>query len=122
MMRAPAAALFVAALSAGITAGQLRQSPIEADFVEIDAVVVDGKGRPMHGLHQSDFSIREDGKPVTITTFSESSDTVRDDPDSARTLVLLLDDTGVAPVGTQSIQTIARAFVSSAAAVDDVTV
>jgi VWFA-related protein len=122
MMRAPVALLLVAVLAAGATAGQLRQSPIGADFVEIDAVVVDRKGRPMRGLQQSDFSIREDGKPVTITTFSEISGPVRDDPDSARTVVLLLDDTGVAPVGTQSIQIIARAFVSSAAAVDDVTV
>jgi hypothetical protein len=123
MMRASAALLLVvAALSAGNTAGQLRQSPLEGDFVEIDAVVVDGKGKPMHGLQQSDFTIREDGKPVTITTFSEISRGVRDDPDTARTVVLLLDDTGVAPVGTQSIQTIARAFVSGAAAVDDVTV
>ena len=122
MMRAPAVLLLVAALSAGVTASQPRQSAIEADFVEIDAAVVDGKGRPARGLRPSDFSIREDGKPVTITTFSEISGTVRDDPDSARTVVLLLDDTGVAPVGTQSVQTIARAFVSGASAVDDVPV
>ena len=100
----------------------MRQSPPKLDFVEIDVVVVDGKGKPVHGLHQSDFSITEDGKPVTIKTFSEVSGAVRDDPDSARTVVLLLDDTGVPPVGTQAIQTIARAFVSSASRIDEVPV
>jgi hypothetical protein len=99
-----------------------RQRPIagdSADLVEVDAVVVDGKGQPVHGLQQDDFSVREDGKPVTLTTFSEVVPPPQPDPDFARTVVLLLDDTGVAPVGTQTIQTIARAFVSSANEIDE---
>src|SRR4051812_27991550 len=93
-----------------------------ADLVEVDAVVVDGKGRPITGLLQGDFTIRDDGKAVDIVTFAEVTGPLRDDPDTARTLVLLLDDTGVSPIGTQTIQTIARAFVSSAADIDDVSV
>lgn len=101
-----------------------RQQPASDadDFVEIDAVVVDDRGEPVRGLQRGDFSIREDGKPVTITTFTEVTPPLRDDPDFARTVVLLLDDTGVAPMGTQTIQTIARAFVSSARESDELPV
>lgn len=114
--------LFVAVLSAVLAASQVQQPAAGIDFVEIDAAVLDNKGRPIRGLQQDDFTIREDGKPVNITTFSEVSGPVRNDPDSARTVVLLLDDTGVSAVGTQAIQAIARAFVSSAADIDDVPV
>jgi hypothetical protein len=110
----------VAALLAGAPrAVQVRQSA-EAGFVELDAVVVDDRERPVTGLQPSDFSIKDDGKLIAITSFDEVSGPAPADPDSARTLVLLLDDTGVAPVGTQTVQTIARAFVSSASPIDDV--
>lgn len=122
MTRVPAALVFVAALSAVVPASQLRQRSAAVDFVEIDAAVVDGKGRMVTGLVQGDFSIREDGKAVAISTFSEVGAPVANDPDSARTVVLLLDDTGVSPTGTQSVQAIARAFISSAWAFDEVPV
>jgi len=54
--------------------------------------------------------------------FTEVTPPRRDDPDFARTVVLLLDDTGVAAVGTQTVQTIARAFVSSARETDELPV
>jgi hypothetical protein len=113
------------ALAAGLgvaVAGQVKQLATEAEFVEVDVSVVDRRNRPVRGLQQSDFAVREDGKPVTISTFREVSVPGDQDPDSARSLVLLLDDTGVTAIGTQAVQTIARAFISSADAVDDVTV
>ena len=121
MNRAPTVLVVAVLLSALLSA---RQQPASdaGDFVEIDAVVVDDKDQPVHGLQQADFSIREDGKPVTITTFTEVTPPLRDDPDFARTVVLLLDDTGVAAVGTQTVQIIARAFVSSARQTDELPV
>jgi VWFA-related protein len=122
MMRVAAALIVGGSLFVVPHAAAPAQLTTGADLVEVDAVVVDGKGRPIPGLLQSDFTIREDGKAVDITTFAEITGPVRDDPDTARTLVLLLDDTGVSPIGTQTIQTIARAFVSGAADTDDVSV
>jgi VWFA-related protein len=100
----------------------MRQGAPAGDFVEVDVVVVDGKGQPIRGLRQSDFTIRDDGKPVAVTKFVEVSGPDPRDPDSARTVVLLLDDTGVSATGTQSIQIIARAFIASASPIDDVSV
>lgn len=122
-MRSPAALLLAALLSgAAVMAAPSRQPADDGGLVEIDAVVVDGKGRAVHGLSMQDFSVREDGKPVTLATFGEVRGPARDDPDSARSLVLLLDDTGVSATATQAIQAIARAVISSAAELDDVSV
>lgn len=93
-----------------------------ADLVEIDTVVVDGKGQPVRGLQKSDFSLKDNGKPVTITTFQEVTAPPTPDPDAARMITLLLDDTGVAPIGTQTVQIIAKAFMDSAHAEDEVSV
>ena len=122
MRRVPVVVLLVALLSAGVLASQ-RQAPIiDIDFVEIDAVVVDKRGQPLHGLQASDFTVKEDGKPVTVTTFREVTGPVPGDPDSARTVVLLLDDAGVLPAGTQTLQIVARGFVQSAAPLDEMPV
>jgi hypothetical protein len=37
--------------------------PAAAEIVRIDAVVVDGAGRPVTGLTASDFVVEENGKP-----------------------------------------------------------
>lgn len=39
--------------------------------VLVDAVVTDGKGNPVRGLHSEDFELREDGKAQTIASFEE---------------------------------------------------
>jgi hypothetical protein len=122
MTRTPAVALCIAAVLCAALAAQGFRTTADLDFVELDAVVVDGKGRPVHDLTQDDFRVREDGKPVSIQSFTEVRGPHPTDRDEARTVVLLLDDTGVAPVGTQSVQTIARAFVSSASQIDDLPV
>lgn len=40
------------------------------NLVEVDVVVVDGKGVPVRGLQQQDFQIEEDGRPVEIASFA----------------------------------------------------
>ena len=122
MRRAPVAALLVALLSAGLLARQRQAPTTDIDFVEIDAVVVDKRDQPVHGLQASDFTVKEDGQPVTVTTFREVTGPVPGDRDSARTVVLLLDDAGVLPTGTQTLQIVARGFVERAAPLDEMPV
>jgi VWFA-related protein len=101
-----------------VTSAQRQTASV--DLVEIDASVIDDDGRPVAGLKQGDFSVREDGRRVAITTFSEVRGPQPDDPDAARTIVVLLDDSGVAPSGTATMQTIARAVLSRAGRYDEV--
>jgi VWFA-related protein len=119
MTRAPVGLLLAAALVAVPAARQKERAPDTLDLIQVDVAVVDGKGRAIHGLQQTDFSVKDAGKPVVIETFTEVSGPDPRDPDSARTVVLLLDDTGVTATGTQAIQAIARAFVSSTAPFDE---
>ncbi len=37
----------------------------------VDVTVTDSKGNPVHGLTQSDFNVKEDGKPEPIQSFQE---------------------------------------------------
>lgn len=117
--RVPVAFVLLALLSSVALAAQRNRTGEPIEFVEIDAVVLDGNGRPLHGLTRADFTVKDGGKRVDVGTVTEVR-AVPNDPDTARTVVALLDDTGVASVGTQSIQIIARALVSSASVVDDV--
>jgi VWFA-related protein len=41
------------------------------DLVQVDIVVVDKDGKPIRGLTQADFTIRDRGKPQTIAAFQE---------------------------------------------------
>ena len=43
--------------------------PSGVDVVTLDAVVLDGKGRPVSGLAREDFVVTEDGRPQEIATF-----------------------------------------------------
>jgi len=105
-----------------ILAGQKAASRPRSEFVELDAVVVDNNDRPVQGLRKEDFQIKEDGRPVTVTTFSEVSAAGISDRADGRSITLVLDDVGINPTGTQAIQGIARLFVSRARPADDIAV
>ena len=47
---------------------------LEVNLVELYVVVTDQNGRPVRGLGQEEFAIREDGIPQDIATFSDASD------------------------------------------------
>ena len=67
-----ALAVAFAVLLAGADAQERRDVPTFASKVElvtVDAVVVDGKGRPVRGLSADDFTLLEDGKPQAIASF-----------------------------------------------------
>ncbi len=47
---------------------------LEVNLVELYVVVTDRNGRPVRGLQQPDFQVREDGVPQDIAAFSDASD------------------------------------------------
>src|SRR5580693_4159120 len=61
-------------------------------FLELDAVVLDKNDRPVRGLQQGDFQVKEDGRPVTVTSFNEVSAAGIAGQADGRSVVLLLDD------------------------------
>ena len=104
------------AVSCAIVAGSwvvAQQPPVfkaGINLVEVDAVVDDGKGHPVRGLAQTDFAIREDGKPVTIESFAELDADGAATAADARFVVLLLDD-WTPPNTTVNVQRIAHRFI-----------
>ena len=81
-----------AALASSLFAGQEPNRPpspvirITSDLVVFDVAVMDSRNRPVVGLEAADFSVLEDGKPQTITSFSYS-----DAASGPRSIVFLLD-------------------------------
>lgn len=111
--------LLVAVVTAGIIvhAGQPQAATY---LVEIDAVVMDESGKPIVGLTQEDFQIKDDGKRAELKTFEEVRDA--DNHVVARSIVLLLDDSGIGPGNSVPIQQIARTFVARMAPADEFSV
>jgi VWFA-related protein len=112
-----AAALVLAAIVAPIVASQEQAQYL----VELDVVVLDDDDRPVPGLKQEDFQVKEDGRAVELKTFDAVAD-VPGGRSPQRSIVLLLDDSGVGPGNTLPIQTIARMFVSRMGAPDEFSV
>ena len=112
-----AAALVLGAIAAPIVASQEQAQYL----VELDVVVLDDDNRAVPGLKQEDFQVKEDGHAVELKTFDAVAD-VPGGRSPQRSIVLLLDDSGVGPGNTLPIQTIARMFVSRMAAPDEFSV
>jgi VWFA-related protein len=107
----------VLAASLAVHAGQ----PQTATYLfELDAVVTDDAGKPVVGLKQDDFEVKDDGKRVELKTFDAVAET--GDRLVSRSIVLLLDDSGIGSGNTLAIQTIARTFVARMAAPDEFSV
>jgi VWFA-related protein len=105
-------AIAAIALGTGLLAqGQTPTFKSRADLVQVDVIVVDKDNAPVRGLQQSDFILRDRGKPQDIATFDEvSRDTQRaqasaalpagvprdvsdnQDAQSSRLVVLVFDD------------------------------
>ena len=117
MTRLPVA---LAALVFGLGAIAASQEPAQY-LVELDAVVLDGDEKPVPGLKQEDFEVREDGRVVELKTFDAVAETPGGRP-FQRSIVLLLDDSGVGPGNTLVVQSIARMFVARMAAPDEFSV
>jgi VWFA-related protein len=44
---------------------------VNARITLVDVTVTDSKGKPVHGLTQADFTVKEDGKPQPLKSFQE---------------------------------------------------
>jgi VWFA-related protein len=73
--------VFAAVLAATAVVAQQAEPPaeqaqppltfrIEANFVEVDAFVSDGSGKPVTDLRASDFQVVEDNQPQTVSAFA----------------------------------------------------
>jgi VWFA-related protein len=124
MPRLVGACLTVAIMLAAfpVLADHKASSRPRMTFVELGAVVVDDNDRPVRGLHRRDFQIKEDGHAVTVTSFMEVPAAGVASRGNGRSVVLLLDDTGVGPTATTIVQNIARGFLSRATPADAVAV
>jgi VWFA-related protein len=89
-----------------------KPSTLRTEFVELDAVVVDGDDRPVTGLRKEDFQLKEDGARIDISSVLEVSPLDMADGNYRPSILLLLDDAGMGPTATPVVQYIARAFVS----------
>jgi len=69
-MRIAAAALLLS-LAISLEAQEKFVESIEVRVVNVDVIVTDRAGNPVHGLKRSDFELFENGKPQTITNFYE---------------------------------------------------
>ena len=114
---------------------QAQQPPqvtfrLEADYIEVDAVVTDAKGAIVRDLQRQDFEVLEDNKPQTIDVFSfvdiplERADRplyrpAAVEPDVAtnerelegRVYVLLLDSNHVPAANSYLVKKAARLFI-----------
>lgn len=72
-MRAPVpivAMTVLAALTRAQEPGERRpEFPAGVELVTVDAVVVDREGTPVTGLHEEDFTLEEDGRPMALAAF-----------------------------------------------------
>ena len=68
-----------AAVDSGATAASPQGAPqssgitlrVTSRETVVDVTVTDAKGQPIHDLRQSDFAVKEDGKPQTLQSFQE---------------------------------------------------
>jgi len=122
MRRLLALILAVSGTLAAVVIVSATQSADSPYLVELDAVVIDESGRAVTGLRQEDFQVKEDGKPVELKTFDAVVETGAGGRGIPRSIVLLLDDSGIGAGNTLSIQSIARMFVSRMAPPDEFSV
>ena len=118
-----ALALLLSASAAAILAGGPQAPPqfrSTVDLVHLDVSVLDRDRRPVHGLTAADFVVRENGRPQTITAFTEirgpdpppppaawmrevAPDVRRNDDVAERRLVLIVMDDATIPFDPQMI-------------------
>ena len=64
------AAAMIACLVSVVRAQQQPTFRGGIELVEVDAIVTDGRGRPVKDLTPADFEILEDGRPQPVSTFA----------------------------------------------------
>ena len=131
------AALVPAIVVSASLLGAAQQQPaptatfqVEVNFVDIDAVVTDGRGNFVGDLTKDDFELLDEGRPQEISAFSlvdiplpsagartpAATAVVSDvksnaQPISGRLYVIVLDDLNVAPLRTKVVVNAARQLI-----------
>ena len=137
------ASLLPAAYQSPPAAGQQPTGPqltfrVETNYIEVDAIVTDGRGNVVRDLKREDFTLFEDGKPQAVDAFAfvdipfERADPLlhRDDevdPDvftnerdfEGRIYLIVLDSYHVAAVRTQQTRQVVRDFILNNVAAND---
>ncbi len=93
-----------------------------ADLVELDVVVLDREDRPIRDLRLEDFEVKEDGRRVDVKTFAAIVAGGTRRSDDARSVVLLMDDSGIEMGGTSPMKAIAKVLLSPTGPGDEVAV
>lgn len=135
LMTRAAAVLAVQALAALPRAGaQQTVVAVEAEVVQLDAVVTDADGRPVRGLRLEDFQLLEDGKPQRLTHFAAASGEARpteSDPASLapqpgqalagapRRIVIVVDDLHIGLRGLEDTRAALRRLLDEGTEPDD---
>ena len=57
-----------------LAGGDVQRGAVEVDLVEVYTAALDGQGRPVHDLAESDFVVREDGRPQELRRFQRVTD------------------------------------------------
>jgi VWFA-related protein len=131
----------VAVLFAALAGAQERRDvptfPSRAELVTVDAVVLDGTGRPVRGLTAEDFVLSEDGLRQPIVSFeaidggkveptpaavappAPAATNVRPARAAAGSFVLLVDDVGLAPSHEETVRTALARFLADGVRGDD---
>jgi VWFA-related protein len=102
--------------------GALLVAQAATDSVTLDVVVTDDDGRPVEGLDQAQFRITENRRAVAVTSFGENALAGTTGPHGGRSVTLILDDTGIPPQLTSTVQKIARRFLEKSTQSDRVSV
>jgi VWFA-related protein len=90
------------------------------DLKVLDVAAFDANGKPVTDLKQTDFQIEDDGKKVEITSFEFVAADGTAEGKKSRSIVVVMDDTGVPAAGTQAIQQIAQNVLSKMAPRDEI--
>lgn len=117
----------IPAITAGLCtlalSGAAKQAvPASIDLVELAVVVTDGQRRPVLDLTRRDFEVREDGKPIDITTFLAASASGSREFDQNRSMVVVLDDVMMPYSATDSVKAVAGYLVGQGRVGDDISV
>ena len=109
-------------LAAAVSAQRRPPDPAAEDLVELDVVALDRNDQPVTDLRRDEFTIKEDGRPMELKTFSSVAALGSTEPDDGRVVVLLMDDIGVPAMGTSPMQQIAPVVLSPIGEGDEVSV
>ena len=116
--------------AAGTADAQTPTFKAEIEYVEVDVVVTDGKGKSVRDLTRDDFQVFEDGRRQNISNFTfvnipteqpdrplfqpdalEPDTASNERPFSGRLYVVVLDDINIAFLRSQLVKNAAKQFI-----------